>query len=270
MNIFDGTNSDLAYLNTLMSFDNFVIGKANQLAHAAAVQVVESPKAIYNPLFIYGGTGLGKTHLLQAIGNQFKSKTPVARIRYVHSTEYLSDVVRAFQTKQFDDFKELYFSLDLLLVDDIQFITDKPGTQQEFLLLLNLLVSNNKPVVITCNSAPHDIAGMNLHLTSRLSGGLTVVIEPPNLEMRVAMLLKRSAHMNIPIGEEVARFLGKNVRQYICDDVRQLEGVLHGIVTFAQFHKRNITVQLAKEVLSAHDYYSGPGFTDNSLRGFLK
>jgi chromosomal replication initiator protein len=176
-------------LNGSLAFENFVTGKANQLAHAAAMQVANFPGTMYNPLFIYGGVGLGKTHLLQSIGNLVKNENPLAKICYVHATNYVSDVVRAFQTKKFDEFKQFYNSLDLLLIDDIQFIADKPGTQQEFFYTLNSLIDSNKQVVITCDTFPKEISGIEARLTSRFSCGLTVAVEPPGLEMRVAILL---------------------------------------------------------------------------------
>ncbi len=234
-----------ARLNPSLLFENFVTGKANQLAHAAAIQVAESPGTTYNPLFIYGGVGLGKTHLIQAIGNQFKSENNQAKICYVHATNYVSDVVRAFQTKQFDEFKQYYNSLDLLLIDDIQFIADKPGTQQEFFYTLNSLIDANKQVVITCDTFPKEISGIEPRLTSRFSCGLTVAIEPPGLEMRVAILLQKAIILKNPIGEDVAFFIAKHVRS----NIRELEGALNRIEAFARFHKRPITVELAKEAL---------------------
>jgi len=234
-----------ARLNAALLFENFVTGKANQLAHAAAIQVADSPGTTYNPLFIYGGVGLGKTHLIQAIGNQFKQENESAKICYVHATNYVSDVVKAFQTKQFDEFKQYYNSLDLLLIDDIQFIADKPGTQQEFFYTLNSLIDTNKQVVITCDTFPKEISGIEPRLTSRFSCGLTVAIEPPGLEMRVAILLQKAALSKTPIGEDVAFFIAKHVRS----NIRELEGALNRIEAFARFHKRAITVDLAKEAL---------------------
>lgn len=234
-----------ARLNASLLFENFVTGKANQLAHAAAIQVADSPGTTYNPLFIYGGVGLGKTHLIQAIGNQFKQENENAKICYVHATNYVSDVVKAFQTKQFDEFKQYYNSLDLLLIDDIQFIADKPGTQQEFFYTLNSLIDTNKQVVITCDTFPKEISGIEPRLTSRFSCGLTVAIEPPGLEMRVAILLQKAALSKTPIGEDVAFFIAKHVRS----NIRELEGALNRIEAFARFHKRAITVDLAKEAL---------------------
>lgn len=232
-------------LNPLLSFDNFVTGKANQLAHSAAIQVAESPGSIYNPLFIYGGVGLGKTHLLQSIGNHIKHENAQAKICYVHATNYISDVVRAFQTKKFDEFKQFYNSLDLLLIDDIQFIADKPGTQQEFFYTLNFLIDGHKQVVITCDTFPKEISGMTPRLTSRFSSGLTVAIEPPGVEMRVAILLQKAALSNNPISEDVAFFIAKHVRS----NIRELEGALKRIDAFSRFHKRTISVELAKEAL---------------------
>jgi chromosomal replication initiator protein len=233
------------HLNPTLLFDNFVTGKANQLAHAAAYQVADSPGKTYNPLFIYGGVGLGKTHLIQAIGNKFKEENHQAKICYVHATNYVTDVVKAFQTKQFDQFKQYYNSLDLLLIDDIQFIADKPGTQQEFFYTLNSLIDTNKQVVITCDTFPKEITGIEPRLTSRFSCGLTVAIEPPSLEMRVAILLQKSSISKDPIGEDVAFFIAKHVRS----NIRELEGALNRIEAYARFHKRVISVDLAKEAL---------------------
>lgn len=232
-------------LNPLLSFDNFVTGKANQLAHSAAIQVAETPGTSYNPLFVYGGVGLGKTHLIQAIGNYIKHENPHAKICYVHATNYISDVVKAFQTKKFDEFKQFYNSLDLLLIDDIQFIADKPGTQQEFFYTLNSLIDAHKQVVITCDTFPKEISGMTPRLTSRFSWGLTVAIEPPGLEMRVAILLQKAVLSNNPISEEVAFFIAKHVRS----NIRELEGALKRIDAYSKFHKRAITIELAKEAL---------------------
>ncbi len=232
-------------LNPLLSFDNFVTGKANQLAHAAAIQVAETPGTTYNPLFIYGGVGLGKTHLIQAIGNHIKHENTQAKICYVHATNYISDVVRAFQTKKFDEFKQFYNSLDLLLIDDIQFIADKTGTQQEFFYTLNSLIDGHKQVVITCDTFPKEISGMTPRLTSRFSWGLTVAVEPPGLEMRVAILLQKATISNNPISEDVAFFIAKHIRS----NIRELEGALKRIDAYSRFHKRTISVELAKEAL---------------------
>lgn len=232
-------------LNSSLAFENFVTGKANQLAHAAAMQVANFPGTTYNPLFIYGGVGLGKTHLIQSIGNLIKKENPQAKICYVHATNYVSDVVRAFQTKKFDEFKQFYNSLDLLLIDDIQFIADKPGTQQEFFYTLNSLIDTNKQVVITCDTFPKEITGIEARLTSRFSCGLTVAVEPPGLEMRVAILLQKASSLNHPISEDVAFFIAKHVRS----NIRELEGALNRILAYAKFHKESITVESSKEAL---------------------
>jgi len=232
-------------LNPLLTFDTFVTGKANQLAHAAALQVAENPGATYNPLFIYGGVGLGKTHLLQSIGNLVAKENRNAKICYIHATNYVSGVVKAFQTKTFDEFKQFYNSLDLLLIDDIQFIADKPGTQQEFFYTLNSLIDTNKQVVISCDTFPKEISGMEPRLTSRFTCGLTVAIEPPGLEMRVAILLQKAANSATPISEDVAFFIAKHVRS----NIRELEGALNRIEAYARFHKKNISIDLAKEAL---------------------
>jgi chromosomal replication initiator protein len=233
-------------LNPALIFDTFVTGKANQLAHAAAIQVAETPGVAYNPLFIYGGVGLGKTHLLQSIGNLVNKQNSEAKICYIHATNYISGVVRAFQTKSFDEFKQFYNSLDLLLIDDIQFIADKPGTQQEFFYTLNSLIDTNKQVVITCDTFPKEITGIEPRLTSRFTCGLTVAIEPPGLEMRVAILLQKSTTNGSPISEDVAFFIAKHVRS----NVRELEGALNRIEAFSRFHKRPISIDLAKEALN--------------------
>lgn len=232
-------------LNPQLTFESFVTGKANQLAHAAALQVAEKPGLSYNPLFVYGGVGLGKTHLLQSIGNLVSKENKEAKICYIHATNYVSGVVKAFQTKSFDEFKLFYNSLDLLLIDDIQFIADKPGTQQEFFYTLNSLIDANKQVVISCDTFPKEINGIEPRLTSRFTCGLTVAIEPPGLEMRVAILLQKAAKCNTHIGEDVAFFIAKHVRS----NIRELEGALNRIEAFARFHKRIISIDLAKEAL---------------------
>ena len=235
----------ISKLNPQLTFDTFVTGKANQLAHAAGLQVAEKPGTAYNPLFIYGGVGLGKTHLLQSIGNLVNKENPLAKICYIHATNYVSGVVKAFQTKSFDEFKQFYNSLDLLLIDDIQFIADKPGTQQEFFYTLNSLIDSNKQVVITCDTFPKEITGIEARLTSRFTCGLTVAIEPPGLEMRVAILLQKSTNSGTPISEDVAFFIAKHVRS----NIRELEGALNRIEAYARFHKRLISIDLAKEAL---------------------
>lgn len=233
-----------------MSFDNFVTGKPNLLAYASTLKVADSPGATYNPLFIYGGVGLGKTHLIHSIANHVQKENAQAKICYVHASDYISDVVRAFQTKKIDEFKQFYNSLGLLLIDDVQFLADKPGTQQELFYTLNSLLDMHKQVVITCDTSPREISGMSPRLISRFSWGLTVAIEAPDLEMRVAILLNKSASINNSIGEEVAFFVAQNLRSDIGEDIRKLEGVVKRIDAFSRFHNRPITVDLVKEALT--------------------
>ena len=232
-------------LNQSFNFDNYVTGRANQLARAAALQVAENPGAAYNPLFIYGGVGLGKTHLLQAIGNHLKQHHPEAKIRYLHAERYVSDVVKAYENKAFDDFKQQYHSLDLLLIDDIQFFAKKTRTQEEFFYAFNSLIEEKKQIVITCDTYPKEIADMDERLRTRFSWGLTVAIEPPELEMRVAILLKKAENLNIRLSEDVAFFVAKQVRS----SIRELEGALNRIVAMAKFTGHAIDVHLAKDAL---------------------
>jgi chromosomal replication initiator protein len=232
-------------LNRAFTFDSFVTGKANQLARAAAIQVAENPGISYNPLFIYGGVGLGKTHLLQAIGNHLADGRPQARIRYSHAEQYVTDVVRAYQQKSFDEFKRYYHSLDLLLIDDIQFFSNKGRTQEEFFYAFNALVEAHKQIVITCDTYPKEIAGMEERLISRFGWGLTVAIEPPELEMRVAIVLKKAEADSIALSEDIAFFIAKHIRS----NVRELEGALKKVLAFARFNARELSLDLAKEAL---------------------
>ncbi|HUW27131.1 MAG TPA: chromosomal replication initiator protein DnaA [Sulfuriferula sp.] len=232
-------------LNPTFTFDSFVTGKANQLARAAAIQVAENPGTAYNPLFIYGGVGLGKTHLIQAIGNVVHAYNPEARISYIHAENYVSDVVRAYRHKTFDDFKRHYHSLDLLLIDDIQFFSGKGRTQEEFFYAFNALIEARKQVIITCDTYPKEIAGMEDRLKSRFGWGLTVAIEPPELEMRVAILLKKAAAEGVTLEENIAFFIAKQVRS----NVRELEGALKRVFAYARFSARNISLDLVKESL---------------------
>jgi chromosomal replication initiator protein len=234
-----------ARLNPAFSFESFVTGKANQLARAAAIQVAENPGVSYNPLFVYGGVGLGKTHLVQAIGNQLADQRPQARIRYIHAEQYVTDVVRAYQQKSFDEFKRYYHSLDLLLIDDIQFFSNKGRTQEEFFYAFNALVEAHKQIVITCDTYPKEIAGMEERLISRFGWGLTVAIEPPELEMRVAIVLKKAEAESVALSEDIAFFIAKHLRS----NVRELEGALKKVLAFARFSGRELSLELAKEAL---------------------
>jgi chromosomal replication initiator protein len=232
-------------LNDSFLFDNYVTGRANQLARAAAIQVAGNPGQAYNPLFIYGGVGLGKTHLLQAIGNELKKIKPEANIRYLHAERYVSDVVKAYENKAFDEFKQQYHSLDLLLIDDIQFFAKKTRTQEEFFYAFNTLIEEKKQIVITCDTYPKEIADMDERLRTRFSWGLTVAVEPPELEMRVAILRKKAENLNIDLHEDVAFFVAKQIRS----SVRELEGALNRIIAMANFTGHAIDVHLAKDAL---------------------
>ncbi len=239
------TSSELCGLNSSFNFENFVTGKANQLARAAAIQVAENPGTAYNPLFIYGGVGLGKTHLLQAIGNHLKQHSPDAKVRYLHAERYVSDVVKAYEHKAFDEFKRQYHSLDLLLIDDIQFFAKKSRTQEEFFYAFNSLIEAKKQIIITCDTYPKEIADVDERLRTRFSWGLTVAVEPPELEMRVAILLKKAEAAKFHLHEDVAFFIAKQVRS----SVRELEGALNRIVAMAKFTGHSVDVSLAKEAL---------------------
>lgn len=227
------------------TFDSYVLGKANQLARAAAMQVAEHPGTSYNPLFVYGGVGLGKTHLIQAVGNHVLSRGRHARVRYLHATQYVSDVVRAYQQKSFDDFKRDYHSLDVLLIDDIQFFTGKDRTQEEFFYAFNALIEAKKQIIITSDAYPKEIAGLDERLKSRFIWGLTVAIEPPEQEMRVAIIMKKAEVLGASVPEEVAFYIAKNLRS----NVRELEGALNSVLAVANFSAREISLDLAKEAL---------------------
>lgn len=232
-------------LNPAFNFDNYVTGRANQLARAAAIQVADNAGQAYNPLFIYGGVGLGKTHLLQAIGNQLKQQNPDANIRYLHAERYVSDVVKAYENKAFDAFKKQYHSLDLLLIDDIQFFGKKTRTQEEFFYAFNTLIEEKKQIVITCDTYPKEITDVDERLRTRFSWGLTVAVEPPELEMRVAILLKKAEASKINLHEDVAFFVAKQIRS----SVRELEGALNRIVAMSKFTGNAIDIRLAKDAL---------------------
>jgi chromosomal replication initiator protein len=237
--------SEHSGLNPSFNFNNYVTGRANQLARAAAIQVAQNPGTAYNPLFIYGGVGLGKTHLLQAIGNELKQHNPDAKIRYLHAERYVSDVVKAYEHKAFDEFKRQYHSLDLLLIDDIQFFAKKTRTQEEFFYAFNALIEAKKQIIITCDTYPKEIIDVDERLRTRFSWGLTVAVEPPELEMRVAILLKKAEAVNLDLPEDVAFFIAKQIRS----SVRELEGALNRIIAMAKFTGHAIDVHLAKDAL---------------------
>jgi chromosomal replication initiator protein len=209
------------------------------------MQVAERPGEAYNPLFVYGGVGLGKTHLIHAIGNLLQERNPQSRIRYIHAEQYVSDVVRAYQHKAFDDFKRYYHSLDLLLIDDIQFFSGKSRTQEEFFYAFNALLESRKQVVITCDTYPREIAGMENRLISRFGWGLTVAVEPPELEMRVAILLRKAETENVHLDEGVAFFIASHSQT----NVRELEGALKRILAYSRFSGLPITIEVCREAL---------------------
>jgi chromosomal replication initiator protein len=236
---------DHSKLNPGLTFETFVTGKANQLARAASIQVAHNPGTSYNPMFLYGGVGLGKTHLIHAIGNHLLKEKPNARIRYIHAEQYVSDVVRAYQQKAFDRFKRYYHSLDLLLIDDIQFFSGKSRTQEEFFYAFEALLGNKAQVIITSDTYPKEMAGIDDRLISRFDSGLTVAIEPPELEMRVAILMKKAVNEGIPMSEDVAFFVAKHLRS----NVRELEGALRKILAYVRFHGREVTIEVARIAL---------------------
>ncbi|WP_293759505.1 chromosomal replication initiator protein DnaA [uncultured Aquitalea sp.] len=241
-----GGSHESTRLNPSFTFETLVTGKGNQLARAAAMQIAENPgDQAYNPLFVYGGVGLGKTHLIQAIGNHVFQKNPQAKIRYIHAERYVADIMRAYQHKAFDEFKRYYHSLDLLLIDDIQFFAGKNRTQEEFFYAFNALIEGGKQVIMTCDTYPKQIEGMEERLISRFSWGLTVEIQPPELEMRVAILMKKAEADSIKLDHTVAFFIAQNVRS----NVRELEGALKRVVAYARFTNQSITLELVKEAL---------------------
>jgi chromosomal replication initiator protein len=232
-------------LNTTFTFNNFVAGKSNQLARAAACQVAQNPGKSYNPLFIYGGVGLGKTHLMQAIGNSMLASDPGARVSYVHSERFVGDMVKGLQHNTISDFKRSYRSLDALLIDDIQFFAGKERSQEEFFHTFNALLEGQRQIVLTCDRYPKEVRGLEERLKSRFGWGLTVSIEPPELETSVAILMSKAANESIELPEEVAFFIAKRIRS----NVRELEGALRRVTANAQFTGRAITVDFAKEAL---------------------
>ncbi|OON59167.1 chromosomal replication initiation protein DnaA [Massilia sp. KIM] len=245
LNIANSPKREQSRINTELTFESFVTGKANQLARAAAIQVANNPGVSYNPLFFYGGVGLGKTHLIHAIGNQVMADQPGARIRYIHAEQYVRDVVTAYQRKGFDDFKHYYHSLDMLLIDDIQFFGGKSRTQEEFFYAFEALIAAKKQIIITSDTYPKEITGMDDRLISRFDSGLTVAIEPPELEMRVAILLKKAQSEGVTLNDDVAFFVAKHLRS----NVRELEGALRKILAYSRFHGKDITIDVVKEAL---------------------
>ncbi len=232
-------------LNPALTFDTLVEGSANRMARAAAMHVAGSLGQLYNPLFIYGGVGLGKTHLVHAIGNHLLTERPHAKVLYIHAEQFVSDVVKAYQSKTFDAFKERYHSLDLLLIDDVQFFANKDRTQEEFFNAFEALLAKKSHIVMTSDTYPKGLVDIHERLVSRFDSGLTVAIEPPELEMRVAILINKAAVENAVMPEEVAFFVAKNVRS----NVRELEGALRKILAYSRFNQKEISIQLAREAL---------------------
>tara|TARA_Y100000768_G_scaffold32970_1_gene21628 strand:+ start:3939 stop:5273 length:1335 start_codon:yes stop_codon:yes gene_type:complete len=232
-------------LNPNFTFDAFVEGKSNQLARAAAIQVSENIGSSYNPLFIYGGVGLGKTHLMQAVGNSLLTLDPGARISYVHSERFVGDMVRGLQHNTISEFKRTYRSLDALLIDDIQFFAGKERSQEEFFHTFNALLEGQKQIILTCDRYPKEVSGLEERLKSRFGWGLTVAIEPPELETSVAILMKKSNMEGVYLPEEVAFFIAKRIRS----NIRELEGALRRVIANAQFTGSEISLDFAKEAL---------------------
>jgi chromosomal replication initiator protein len=232
-------------INLTYKFDNFVEGKSNQLARAASQQVADNPGGAYNPLFIYGGTGLGKTHLLHAVGNGIMDKKKNATVVYMHSERFVQDMVKALQNNAIEEFKRYYRSVDALLIDDIQFFANKERSQEEFFHTFNALLEGNQQIILTSDRYPKEIAGVEDRLKSRFGWGLTIAIEPPELETRVAILMRKAVENKIFLPDEVAFFIAKRLRS----NVRELEGALNRVIANANFTGRPITIDFVREAL---------------------
>ncbi|MCF2849299.1 MULTISPECIES: chromosomal replication initiator protein DnaA [Pseudoalteromonas] len=227
------------------TFDSFVEGKSNQLAKAAATQVADNPGSAFNPVFIYGGTGLGKTHLLHAVGNGIMANKPDAKIVYMHSERFVQDMVKALQNNAIEEFKRYYRSVDALMIDDIQFFANKERSQEEFFHTFNALLEGNQQIILTSDRYPKEIEGVEDRLKSRFGWGLTIAIEPPELETRVAILMKKAQQSKINLPHEVAFFIAKKLRS----NVRELEGALNRVIANANFTGRPISIDFVKEAL---------------------
>lgn len=232
-------------LNPDATFENFVEGKSNQLARAASIQVGENPGGAYNPLFIYGGVGLGKTHLMHAVGNLILSRKPDAKVVYLHSERFVQDMVKALQHNAIDEFKRYYRSVNALLIDDIQFFAGKERSQEEFFHTFNALLEGQQQIILTCDRYPKEVSGLEERLKSRFGWGLTVAIEPPELETRVAILMSKAEQLGIVLPQEVAFFIAKRIRS----NIRELEGALRRVSANAKFTGNAITVDFAKAAL---------------------
>jgi chromosomal replication initiator protein len=232
-------------LNAALTFDTLVPGRANQMARTAALHVAGAPGQMYNPLFIYGGVGLGKTHLIHAVGNALLANRPDARVLYLHAEQFISDVVKNYQRKTFDELKAKYHSLDLLLIDDVQFFAGKDRTQEEFFNAFEALLAKKAHIIMTRDTYPKGLVDIDERLTSRFDAGLTVAIEPPELEMRVAILIRKADAEGSAMPEDVAFFVAKNVRA----NVRELEGALRKVLAYSRFSHKDINIALAREAL---------------------
>jgi chromosomal replication initiator protein len=232
-------------LNAALTFDTLVAGRANQMARTAALHVAGNPGHMYNPLFIYGGVGLGKTHLIHSVGNALLKDRPDARVLYLHAEQFISDVVKNYQRKTFDELKAKYHSLDLLLIDDVQFFAGKDRTQEEFFNAFEALLAKKSHIIMTSDTYPKGLVDIDERLTSRFDSGLTVAIEPPELEMRVAILIRKALAEGAEMPEDVAFFIAKNVRA----NVRELEGALRKVIAYARFSQKEIAIGLAREAL---------------------
>lgn len=235
----------VSHINKKFNFDNFVEGKSNQLARAASQQVAQNPGVGYNPLFIYGGVGLGKTHLMQAVGNAILERSPDAKVIYLHSERYVQQMVSSIKNNTIEEFKDFYRSVNALLIDDIQFFAGKPRSQEEFFHTFNALIEQGQQIIMTCDRYPKEIEGLEERLKSRFGWGLTVAVEPPDLETRVAILQSKAEQSQIALSTDVAFFIAKRVRA----NIRELEGALRRVIATAQFTGRPITVESTKEAL---------------------
>ena len=241
----EGGLKHTSYLNRTFTFENFVEGKSNQLARAAAWQVADNPKHGYNPLFLYGGVGLGKTHLMHAVGNHLLKKNPNAKVVYLHSERFVADMVKALQLNAINEFKRFYRSVDALLIDDIQFFAKKERSQEEFFHTFNALLEGGQQVILTSDRYPKEIDGLEERLKSRFGWGLTVAVEPPELETRVAILMKKADQAKVELPHDAAFFIAQRIRS----NVRELEGALKRVIAHAHFMGRDITIELIRESL---------------------
>ena len=241
----EGALKHTSYLNRTFTFENFVEGKSNQLARAAAWQVADNPKHGYNPLFLYGGVGLGKTHLMHAVGNHLLKKNPNAKVVYLHSERFVADMVKALQLNAINEFKRFYRSVDALLIDDIQFFARKERSQEEFFHTFNALLEGGQQVILTSDRYPKEIEGLEERLKSRFGWGLTVAVEPPELETRVAILMKKADQAKVDLPHDAAFFIAQRIRS----NVRELEGALKRVIAHSHFMGRDITIELIRESL---------------------